>query len=183
MPKITTDFVLNDLFKILPGIPYALIQLASIDNEDDKFVMVLRHNLNYDIEIYTVNAHLVKDMGLCQEMEEAKATTQSVIGQMNMKITDIIMVYDNEFQVMDAYYFNSIGNISFVFNTTRYSEISIAIQFYIFETQLDDRLIINEYGDFVTMIRKESAAQNIILQEPSLLAVIRRKKLERILVD
>lgn len=178
---LTSDFVLLDLFKILPGIPYALVELASIDNKDDILIMVLRHNFSYDIGIFTVDMQLVKDKGLCQEMEEAMTTAKSAISQMNMKITDIIMVYDNEFHVMDTYYFNTKGNLSFTFNTVRVSSSELAVEYNIFELELDDRIITNEYSDFVAMIRKESAAQRIILQEPSLVEVIRRKKLERII--
>lgn len=180
MPQITTDFVLIDLFKILPGIPYALIEIESLNNKDDKLVMVLRHILTYNIEIYTLDTQLIKYLGLCQEMEEAIIATKSVISQMKMKITDIIMMFDNKYQVMDAYCFNTIGNLSFTFNTVRVTSDDLAVEFNIFEPELDDRIIMNEYSDFVTMIRKESAAQRIVLQEPSLVEVIRRKKLGRI---
>jgi hypothetical protein len=179
---LTTDFVLNDTLKILPSIPFALI-CASIQNEDEGYVFKLNCGWSYEIRLYNEHAALINDLGDYDEAADAKAKILSVIEELKLRIKEAIIVFDAEYQILNSYHFDPSGNVMYTFNSTRFSETEVAIEYDLFAKELDDKECLKNYCLFVEVIRRDSAAKWVVLEEPGLLKTIRRRKLERIFND
>lgn len=180
---LTIDFVLTDLLKILPSIPFALISAESIQNEDEGYVIKLNSGWHYEMRLYTDNAVLVDEMGDFEVADNVKAKINSILQEMNLRLLEAIIVYNTEYQILNLYHFDSLGNVNYTFNSTRFSKTEVAIEYDLFALELDDKECLKSYQLFVNTIRKDSAAEWIVLEEPGLLKTIRRRKLERILVE
>jgi hypothetical protein len=177
---LTTDFVLNDALKILPSIPFALLCAQSIEYEDEDYVIKLNCSWSYEIRLYTEHAALVNDLGDYDDAYNAKAKIISVIEEMNLRIKEAIIVFDAEYQILNSYHFDPLGNVMYTFNSLRFSKDEVAIEYDIFSSILDDKECLKDYWLFVEVIRRDTAAKCVVLQEPGLLKTIRKRKLERI---
>lgn len=178
---LTIDFVLNDILKILPSIPFVLISAQSIYDDDKEYVFNLKFNWLLKLSLYTENALLINDFGGFEESIDVKTKIISVLEEKKLRINEVIIVFDSEYQILDAYHFDKAGNVTYTFNSTRFSKTDVAIEYDLFATYLDDKECVKDYWLFVEGIRNTTAAECVLLVEPSILKTIRKRKLERVL--
>lgn len=180
---ISCDYVLTDILKTLPSIPFALLSVQSITNKNESYVLKIYCDWVYQINLYSEKAVHIKDLGAFSSDKESKAMITKFLEQMKLQIEEAIIIYDADYQIINAYHFNLFGNVEYTFNSIRYSTDEIAVEFDLFSNELNDKECLKDYQIFVSSIKKETCAQRVILQQPGLLEVIRKKKLERIISE
>lgn len=178
---LNADFVLNDIFKCLPSIPFALLCAHSDQDENTELIVKLNYYWSYEVRLYTDEPKFIKLLCEFEEVDESKARIIKFLKEMKLCIKEAIIVYDSEYQIMDVYHFDSNGNALYSFNSVRFSNEEVAIEYDLFASKLDDKECLKDYQSFISVVQKDTAARNVVLQEPGLLEVIRKKKLEVIL--
>lgn len=180
---ITCDYVLKDILKTLPSLPFALLSAKSIDNPKEEYVMRLRYSWTYQMDLFSENAAHVKAIGESYSLEESYTIIMELLEQMKLRINEAVIFYDADFQIMNAYHFNPSGNVIYTFNSVRCSRYEVGIEYDLFTAELNDKECLNDYHAFISAIQEHTCAQRVVLQEPGLLEVIRKKKLERIISE
>lgn len=180
---ITCDYVLNDILKTLPSIPFALLSAKSIDNPKEEYAVRLYCSWLYQMDLFSENAVHVKEIGKAYSLEESHAMIIKLVEQMKLRIYEAVIVYDADFQIMNAYHFDPSGNVNYTFNSIRCSRYEVGIEYDLFTAELNDKDCLRDYQAFISAIQEHTCAQRVVLKEPGLLEVIRKNKLERILRD
>jgi hypothetical protein len=175
---LTSDVVINDLLQILSSIPFVLISVKSIQYSGE-YVLKLNCGWLYEVRLFNPNNFLVREYTLSNK-EEVKNQIISILEELALRIDENIINYNTEYQILDDYYFDNAGNVVYSFNSVRFAENEIAIEFDLFTTELDDLQCIRDYEFFGDEIKRNTAAKSVVFQRPRLLDVIRKRKLERI---
>jgi hypothetical protein len=178
---LTTDFIMNDIFKTLSSIPFALFRVSHLEDEKEGYVINLNCKWTYEVRLYTPNAILIEHLGEYEEPEDAKAKVLMVLDQMKLLINEAIIVYDSEYQILNDYHFDRAGYVAYTFNSVRFSKDEVAIEYDLFAENLDDKSCLRDFHSFVEAIKRDTAAKWAVQGEPALLQTIRKRKLERIL--